>query len=311
MAAPPLAHRHLFGLKADVKNNVHYLEEGVILYPVGHTVVIHNLDTNVQKFITGSSSSTQGGKPSVITALAVSPNKRYVAIGEKGAEKAVCSIYDVRSLKRKKQLMTDDAQYQCREFVSLAFSPDGKTLLTQGGAPYWVLIHWHWSRAKALQVTSIMVKSNPLYQCSFCPADPTLVCVTGRQVLLYFRIDPAEAKMRPIETTLFEYEPEDYVCHTWSDQKQCIIASKEGGLIYMENAMFRSKLSPPPAAPDAPATTKHISCMASFNTGFVVGCDDGIVLVYERDEKEHFKLKRQYNLDSQGAGKIKTIAISP
>jgi WD40 repeat protein len=312
MAAPPLTHRHMFGLKADVKNNIHFLEEGVILYPVGHTVVIHNLDTKVQRFIQGSHGSASVGKPPEITALAVSPNKRFVAIGEKGAEKATCTIYDIRTLKKKKTLITDDTQYNCREFISLCFGSDSKTLLTQGGAPYWVLINWAWTKQKATHVTTIQVKSTLLYQCSYCPKDDSLVCVTGKQMLLFFRIDQNEAKMRPIETILLEHEPEDYLCHAWADQKQCIVGSKEGSLLYMDNTMFRAKLNP------ASLNGRFISCITSLsnNNGFVVGCDDGMVLVFEKDMKEHFRLSRQLNVAAEQnmnmpSGKIKNIAISP
>jgi cilia- and flagella-associated protein 57 len=31
-----------------------------------------------------------------------------------------------------------------KEFVSLSFSNDSNVLLTQGGAPDWMLICWHW-----------------------------------------------------------------------------------------------------------------------------------------------------------------------
>ena len=313
MAAPLLNHRHIFGLKADVKNNIHFLEEGVILYPVGHTVVIHNLDTKQQRFISGShGGTTAGGKPPEITAIAVSPNKRYVAIGEKGTERAVCSIYDLRTLRRKKVLMNNDTQYHAREYVSLAFGPDNRTLLTQGGAPHWPLSNWSWAKEKELAKMSIQTKNTVIYQCSFCPADPTLICVTGKTLLLYFRLNttPNECKFQAIEPNLFEHPPEDFVAHAWGDQKQCIIGSREGGLLYMENTMFRAKLPP------LPLNGRGISCMTSFANGFVLGCDEGTVLIYEKDEKEYYKLSRQLNIDTLQnsnlpSGKIKNIAISP
>jgi len=36
---------NLFGLKENVQSNIHYLEENVFLYPVGHNIVIY--DTGV------------------------------------------------------------------------------------------------------------------------------------------------------------------------------------------------------------------------------------------------------------------------
>ena len=49
---------------------LHLVDDNVILYPAGHLVVLYNVETRQQRFIFGSEGSE-------ITALAVSPNKRY------------------------------------------------------------------------------------------------------------------------------------------------------------------------------------------------------------------------------------------
>ena len=54
-----------------------------------------------------------------ITSIVVSPAKKYVAICEK-AERALCTVYDLNTLKRKKTLTSSD--YQAKEFLSVAFS---------------------------------------------------------------------------------------------------------------------------------------------------------------------------------------------
>jgi hypothetical protein len=53
MAAPVLQHRHIFGLKADVVSNIHYLEENIVLYVAGHNLVIYNTEKHTQQFIHG------------------------------------------------------------------------------------------------------------------------------------------------------------------------------------------------------------------------------------------------------------------
>lgn len=37
---------------------------------------------------------------------------------------------------------------RAQEYVSMAFSPDGKLLLAQGGAPEWNLVLWVWEKSK-------------------------------------------------------------------------------------------------------------------------------------------------------------------
>lgn len=44
-----LSHGHLFGLKTDVKSNVHYVEEHLVAYPCGHSVVFLHLETHSQQ----------------------------------------------------------------------------------------------------------------------------------------------------------------------------------------------------------------------------------------------------------------------
>lgn len=44
-----LSHGHLFGLKTDVKSNVHFIEEHLVAYPCGHSVVFLHLETRAQQ----------------------------------------------------------------------------------------------------------------------------------------------------------------------------------------------------------------------------------------------------------------------
>ena len=33
--------RFLFGLRSDVRNNVHFVEDNVVVYPAGHNIVVY------------------------------------------------------------------------------------------------------------------------------------------------------------------------------------------------------------------------------------------------------------------------------
>ena len=70
--------RHTFGLQNDVIGNVAYYDEQTIVYPSGTNCVLYNIDQKQQKFIYGSEKS----RP--MTAMALSQNRRYVAIAERG-----------------------------------------------------------------------------------------------------------------------------------------------------------------------------------------------------------------------------------
>ena len=141
--------KHCFGLKAGVTGNIAYHDEQTIVYPSGANCILYNIDQKSQKFIPGSEKS-EG-----MTAMAVSPNRRYVAIAEKG-EKATITVYDLHSLRKRKIL--NYADLQSSEYVSLAFSPDSKYLVAQGGKPDWTLLYWTWEKSKVMAVTKT---SNP------------------------------------------------------------------------------------------------------------------------------------------------------
>lgn len=87
--------KYIFGLKPGVSGNICYHDEQTIVYPAGSNCILYNIDQKAQKFIPGSEKSDG------MTALAVSPNRRYVAIAEKG-EKPIITVYDLHSLRKRK-----------------------------------------------------------------------------------------------------------------------------------------------------------------------------------------------------------------
>ena len=95
--------RHVFGLKADVKGNVLFIDEQTIVYPAGANVILYNIETKTQKFIHMSE------KASAISAFALSSNRRYLAVAEKG-EKPICVIYDIQSMRKRKTLTISDTE---------------------------------------------------------------------------------------------------------------------------------------------------------------------------------------------------------
>lgn len=48
-AGDVLSHGHLFGLKADVKSNVHFVDEHLVVYPCGHSVVFLHVESRAQQ----------------------------------------------------------------------------------------------------------------------------------------------------------------------------------------------------------------------------------------------------------------------
>ena len=156
MSIPSVTPKYSFGLKGDVSNNISYLDEQTIIYPAGANLIIYNVDQKTQKFISSSGAEC-------ITAMAVSPNKRYVATAEKNGEKASISIFDMTTQRKRKTLTPGEENSQ--SYVSLAFSPDSKYLVSQAGAPDWMVTYWQWEKAKSMaSMKGNGHTTNPIYQ---------------------------------------------------------------------------------------------------------------------------------------------------
>eukprot|EP00744_Colponema_vietnamica_P001225 GILI01002055.1.p1 GENE.GILI01002055.1~~GILI01002055.1.p1 ORF type:complete len:1251 (-),score=376.19 GILI01002055.1:222-3974(-) len=305
MAAPAAATsaaslnlRHVFGLKGDVTNNIAYVEENLVVYPSGHNTILYNTENKTQKFFPG----TDGAE--AITALAVSPSKRYLAVAEKG-ERAMVTVYDLVTMKKRKMLSTPEVQ--SREFVSICFSQENKFLLTQGGAPDWTLVYWAWDKVKPTAFIKVSnAQGAPIYNCSFNPTDSTLVCVTGNTIFKYFRVQ--EGQFKQIPSMMNKREPQNYLAHTWLSDDRLIVSTDTGDLLLFDNGgEFRMVLS------SSPSNGKAIESLVSFSKGFICGCDDGVLHLYERsdDPREVYKWSKTFKIDGQLSTKVKNMAVSP
>lgn len=299
--------RHIFGLRADVISNLHYVEENVVVYPAGHNVVVYNSDTKVQRFIHGSDVNGPNGHTE-ISCLAVSNDKKNVAVAERGLEKGTVTVYSLETFKKKKTLTTADCH--SKEYVSMCFSPDDQHLLTQGGSPDWALINWVFRRSQPKQITRIESKDRinvgnkeHSLQCSYCPSDQNLICVTGKNTLLFYRVEQMESTLKPVETSMADRPVENYLCHTWTTGKKVVVGTATGSILFLENTMFRANLKSAPQG-------SRVESMATFSKGFVVGQESGVLRVYEEDPSEHYRLTRTFHVQDH-AYRICTIAVSP
>jgi hypothetical protein len=118
-----LVPKFMVGLKADVKNNLHFIDENTVCYPVGHNIVLYNTEDKSQKYISGVEGSLE------ITAMALTRNKKYLAVAERTERSPICIIYDLQTLKRKKIIATNEVSTAGSSFSSIAFSPKNDKML--------------------------------------------------------------------------------------------------------------------------------------------------------------------------------------
>ena len=94
--------KSVYGVNTKVRNNIHYVDEQNLAYPAGRTIVLYNTSGG-QTFIKGSKESTG------ITAMAVSPNRKSIAVAERTIAAPTITIYETANKKRKKVISGTDA----------------------------------------------------------------------------------------------------------------------------------------------------------------------------------------------------------
>eukprot|EP00796_Vickermania_ingenoplastis_P001937 gene1937-1176_t len=304
--------RHAFGMSPSASGCLYWLDEGTLMYPVGKTLALHNVSSNNQRFLEASYQST------AITAVAVSANRKFVAIAEAGQVPQV-QIIDTVTRKRRKVLSVQDVQSD--RFVSMAFSADGRHLVTQGGAPGWNLFYWNWERSKPLaaislsftqgghntnedsdsrqlehggsratmsqgSVTTLTTKSahqgpQLVTHVEVCPTDPLMLTVSGAGLMRFYQY--VDAVLTPISVNGLPNESaENFTTHRWVDTNRIVLSTQRGDLLLIYKGSYIGKISVPQLE-----STTFMSTPPTFTSiyatrhGFVAGNDHGSLCVYQ------------------------------
>ena len=94
---------------------------------------------------------------------------KLMAVAERGDEDngAHVNIFDAVTFKKKNKMPIETKDVVSHEFVSMDISPDCKMLLTQGGAPDWMLVNWQWEKGRPLQYARVSTQAGaPIHQVS-------------------------------------------------------------------------------------------------------------------------------------------------
>lgn len=96
-------------------------------------------------------------------ALAISANRRYLAVSE-GGDKAAVIVFDLQHEQGRKRKVLTAGDAPVQDFVCVAFSPDSKYLIGQMADPDWMLVLWLWEKQKVLAMVKTSNSNNPVTQ---------------------------------------------------------------------------------------------------------------------------------------------------
>jgi WD40 repeat protein len=293
----------IFGLKPDTEGGVIHVEEHKILYTAGHNVVLYNTEDKTMYFFSGQE-GTLG-----ITSVALSPLKRYLAVAER-AERALVTVYDVHTQRKKKQFNTTDCN--STEYVSMSFAPgqENKYLITMGGAPDWTLVYWQWDRPRVVSLLKIPT-SNPITHISFNSKDHSLGFVaTGPGIFRFFKLQ--DNIIKPNNTSIHKKESQmssNYLCHAWLNDGKLVVGTDSGELLLLdEQCEYKSSISTGIEAWSA-------YCIIPYSKGFLVGGDESRILIFENNPEDlrrpYVRSQKSLSVDKHPISKILSLSLSP
>ncbi|KAM4604692.1 cilia- and flagella-associated protein 57 [Polymixia lowei] len=295
---------YIFGLRTGVTNNLCFFDEQTIVYPCGNNCVRYNIGQRWQRFIPGTEKS-QG-----MQALAISANRRYLAVSERG-EKATITVFDLQHEQGRKRKVLSGGDIPVQEFVCMAFSPDSKYLIGQAGGPEGTLIFWLWEKHKVMATVRASNPNNTVTQVSFNPYDNTQICVSGTGVFKLFRYSEGVLK----QCNILKVESVNFLCHTWVTEERVIVGTDTGKLLVFQSGDLRWEIDVgTKAAPqesdrqiekrtvedanvDGGPRVPRITAILSYSKGFACSAGPGTVCLFEKtEEKDSYRKTREIQI---------------
>eukprot|EP00392_Amoebophrya_sp_AT5.2_P006933 g6945.t1 len=291
-----LQHRHVFGYNPSVRRALYYAEDNQVLYPAGQTAVLTHVEKRQQTFFQGSEN---GG---AISCMALSPNQRYLAVGEKAtaSSAASVSIFDVLTT-RKLTACAVPEQIDAKEYVSLAFSSENQFLLTQGGSSSsgghdYTLVYWAWDKGRAMagcrlnkqDVTPVDVNKDvepgrptqdAVHDCSFHPADSSVCLVTGKNICKLLKYQDGTFNLINALGQAQQEVAINVTAHCWLSDERIVVGTEQGQLMVLDGQsgeldhILDERLD---KCPDL--------CLTRFSKGFLAASSDARVLFFYHEE---------------------------
>jgi len=252
-SVPVLVKRHVFGINNRFSDNIHFLSSSVLIYVAGRNIVFYNLEEHTQRFVVGSSPSTENWVPDPeICCIALSPCAGFLAIAERG-EKPSVTILDTASLRKTKFLVIPSSSasaVRSKEISAMSFSGDSRWLAVQCGAPDWKLCVFEWEEGTMAHSVSTSKDMTPVHAVAYCfstnnededeKAKDSIgwLSVCHEEAIQMFHHTADEMKPETIE--IYPYESDSkWTCVAWIDAETLIAGNSGGDVIVLRERKFQ------------------------------------------------------------------------
>ena len=112
--------------------------------------------------------------------------------------------------------------------------------------------------------------------------------------------------IKPLAPLLGKRDPQVFTCHAWmpDEKERCVVGTDVGDLLLVDGGELRCSLA-------SPGEGVGVHSIVPYSKGFIVGCDQGMLSLYEKTEdKEFYRLVKSFTIEGH-ANKIVSLAVQP
>ncbi|XP_061115383.1 cilia- and flagella-associated protein 57-like [Conger conger] len=284
----------VFGVQSGVANNLAYFDEQTIIFPSGNNCVFNDIHRKCQRFIPATEKS-QG-----MLAMAISPDRLYLAVSERG-EKGTITVYELQQdYIRKRKVLSGEGPFPV--FVCMAFSHDSQYLIGQSGGPDWTLFFWIWQKSKLVCTVKTGGPTTPICKVSFNPQNNTQIFVCAHGVFKFFSY--AEGALK--QTNTKKQESHHYLSHDWVSENEIIMGTDKGQLLLFkyQDLQWKTDLrttqeSERIVEKKKEESTQHlqVTAITSYCNGFVCSAGPGLVYLFQKsNDKDIYRISREIQI---------------
>ena len=240
-----------------------------VCYPLGSTVVVRDLETGNQSFLSGHTNT--------LSCLAISRTGRYLASGQitHMGFQAMIVVWDFETRTAKHTLTLHKVKVQ-----ALSFSHDDQFLLSLGGQDDNTVVLWDLETGNPLcGAASAMKSAGSALTCAYCNNDNLSFVTGGNQTLRVWSIDLVGKKMKATDCQLGSLKRVIKCIEISDDDEYMYCGTTSGDLlkVNMKTKLFKC---------EGPKKNKYsqgiISLTLASPKHVVVGCGDGSISVLSK-----------------------------
>nr|KAJ3422153.1 Cilia- and flagella-associated protein 44 [Polyrhizophydium stewartii] len=166
---------HSFGFASHRRNNLHFLDDHMLLSSIGNVLIFLNLKNNEQHYMMGLREGSIG-------AIAVHPQRTFFAVAEIFDAQPHIYVFEYPSLKLHR-ILREGAE---RGYSDLCFNSSGDKIASVAIDPDYMLTIWNWKQEKIVLRSKAF--SQDVYRVAFSQDNDGILTTSGMGHIKFWRM---------------------------------------------------------------------------------------------------------------------------